>query len=68
MAGKTLPMTDREKLNAIVWAASQAEMSYGKFVQTLNDAGKARIYREYRKYLNENETAILQRKHSSEDA
>lgn len=49
MAGKTLPMTDREKLNAIVWAASQAEMSYGRFVQTLNDAGKAKIYRDYRK-------------------
>ena len=49
MAGKTLPMTDREKLNAIVWAASQAEMSYGKFVQTLNAAGKAKIYRDYRK-------------------
>jgi len=43
MAGKTLPMTDREKLNAIVWAASQAEMSYGRFVQTLNDADKAKM-------------------------
>lgn len=49
MAGKTLPMTDREKLNAIVWAASQAEMSYGRFVQTLNDADKAKIYRDYRR-------------------
>jgi len=42
-------MTDREKLNAIVWAASQAEMSYGRFVQTLNDADKAKIYRDYRR-------------------
>jgi len=66
MAGKTLPMTDRDKLNAIVWAASQAEMSYGRFVQTLNDVDKAKIYKEYRKRLRD--TTTSQREHFSEDA
>lgn len=42
-------------LDALTWAADQANMSYGRFVQTLSDVGRTRIYWQYQKHLDEKE-------------
>lgn len=41
----------RLSLNAISWAAKQARMSYGQFVQQMTKEDEARICEEYAAYL-----------------
>lgn len=40
-------------LNAITWAARQAGMTYGQFVQRMTKEDEARIVEEYAAYLEE---------------
>ena len=44
-------LSGKEELDAIAWAATLEEKSYGKFVQTMTEADKLQIYRAYALYL-----------------
>ncbi len=46
-------------LDALTWAANRADMSYGRFVQTLSAVDRTRIYRQYQKHLDEKEKQQL---------
>lgn len=46
-------------LDALTWAADQAGMSYGRFVQTLSAVDRTRIYQQYQKHLDEKEKQQL---------
>ena len=43
----------KASLNAIAWAAKQANMTYGQFVQQMTKEDEARIAEEYAAYLKE---------------
>lgn len=43
----------KASLNAISWAARQAHMTYGQFVQQMTEEDEARICEEYAAYLKE---------------
>lgn len=44
-------LDDTQKLNAIVWAAKQQEVSYGVFSATLTEEKYRQIYKDYENYL-----------------
>lgn len=44
-------LSDREKLDAVVWKAKEKEVSYGQFSAMLSETAKKQIYSEYEKYL-----------------
>lgn len=46
-------------LDALTWAANRADMSYGRFVQTLSAVDRTRIFRQYQKHLDEKEKQQL---------
>lgn len=43
----------KASINAIAWAAKQAHMTYGQFVQQMTEEDEARIAAEYAAYLEE---------------
>ncbi len=50
------------KLSAVCWAAEKAGLSYGKFVQSLDEKQKQAIYTDYAAYMkiqNEQESAAI---------
>lgn len=51
MSGNRQPLPPKKRLDAIEWAANQQGMSYGKFVITLTEQDKRRIYDEYEAML-----------------
>lgn len=53
MSAKQQPLPPKKRLDAIEWAANQRGMSYGKFVMTLSEQDKRRIYDEYEAILEE---------------
>ena len=53
MSGNRQPLPPKKRLDAIEWAANQQGMSYGKFVITLTEQDKRRIYDEYEAILEE---------------
>lgn len=46
-------LSDREKLDAVVWKAKEKEVSYGQFSAMLSETVKNQIYKEYENYLEE---------------
>jgi len=53
------PLPRNKQVDAISWAASKAGTSYGKYMLTLTDKEKQRIYCDYRNYLAERENEAL---------
>ena len=48
------PLPQSKHIDAISWAADRADMSYGKFVQSLSEDDRRHIYDDYRDYLDKN--------------
>ena len=53
------PLPRNKQVDAISWAASKVGTSYGKYMLTLTDKEKQRIYCDYRTYLAERENEAL---------
>ena len=53
------PLPRNKQADAISWAASKAGTSYGKYMLTLTDKEKQRIYCNYRNFLAEREKEAL---------
>jgi hypothetical protein len=54
-------LTNQQKISAITWAADNAGLSYGKYVQTLDDMGTMDVYKRYASHLKEAERLFEQR-------
>lgn len=57
-----MSLSKGSQLSALCWAAEKAGLSYGKFVQKLNEKQKQEIYAEYDAYLkikDEEESAAI---------
>ena len=57
-----MSLSKGSQLSALCWAAEKAGLSYGKFVQSLNEKRKQEIYAEYGAYLkikDEEESAAI---------
>ena len=59
MAKTKSPLPQNKHIDALTWAADRADMSYGRFVQTLSAVDRTRIYRQYQKHLDEKEKQQL---------
>lgn len=62
MKEKLKELSGKEEIDAIVWAATLENKSYGKFVQTMTETDKIRIYRAYAPHLERKEKRIWQPK------
>ena len=53
------PLPRNKQVDAISWAASKAGTSYGKYMLTLTDKQKQKIYSDYRDYMATREKEAL---------
>jgi hypothetical protein len=53
------PLPRNKQVDAIPWAASKAGTSYGKYMLTLTDKQKQKIYSDYRDYMATREKEAL---------
>jgi hypothetical protein len=53
------PLPRNKQVDAISWAASKAGTSYGKYMLTLTDKQKQKIYSDYRDYMATREMEAL---------
>ena len=53
------PLPRNKQVDAISWAASKAGTSYGKYMLTLTDKQKQKIYSDYRDYMATRENEAL---------
>lgn len=52
-------LPQNKHIEALTWAADKANMSYGKYVQTLSATDRARIFARYRDYLEKKRRAKI---------